>query len=478
VSKTVRITICALPFVVAALIVAASLPDPVKYQLAPLVRNIASGLFLTAGVLRLVAWRLTGDWASARSAIALLTVGTSLLWTSVLRLLVHDGHVVDLEAPETRLLYALPIVCLAIVGARHSQCQMRRTILALVTTTLAVVATLSMVATTAPADESHVALWIGIEAICAAAWAALALQAWGQRSFSARSTPRWAAFGLLLMAGAELLKAWSVADAHAPHGIAGFVQIGAAAVAVTAALSGLWLSIRAEGVDSGGLTRALVDTERRLAQIEELQRRRLHDARSAVMGVVGASKLLAMPALSPTVDSALLQALVTRELDRLQGLLEIEEREPIVEFDLADALAVVVLARRLDGTVIELDCRDMRVLGRPQATATVLDNLLRNAHLHAPRSRVLVTARSVGIEVEIVVSDDGPGIPAPERARVLEAGVRGTTARGTGSGFGLYSAARAMSGQFGSLKILAGPCGGTRVVMRMPAAAVAPALAS
>jgi signal transduction histidine kinase len=128
--------------------------------------------------------------------------------------------------------------------------------------------------------------------------------------------------------------------------------------------------------------------------------------------------------------------------------------------------------------VVDLDWRGVRALGYPRATATVLDNLLRNTHRHAPGARALVTARTVGSRVEIVVSDDGPGIPSDERDGVLRAGVRGSRARGAGSGFGLYSAARAMTAQGGSLRIGSAPSGGTRVVLRMPAASARHAMAS
>jgi signal transduction histidine kinase len=477
VSKTARVTICAVPLVLVALIGTAAFPDSVTYQLAPFIRNISSGLFLTAGVVRMAAWRLTRDWVTARSAIALLALGTALPSTSVLRLIVHDGQAVVLEAPETRLLFALPIIALAIAGARHNPRLMRRTFGVLAVVMLGVPAVLSMVAGDVPAGEQYEQLWVATETCAAAGWAALAVQAWNRRRFSGGSIWTWVTLGLTLMATTEALKAWSLADVHAPGGMAGYVQLTASAIAVTVALNGLGMSIRAETVGSGHLTRALVDTQRRLAQVEEQQRRRLHDARSAIMGVAGASRLLATPGLTSTVDPVRLRAMVSNELDRLQGLLELDDGEPIVEFDLAEAFAAVVLARRLDGTIIDVACRGVRVLGRPRATATVLDNLLRNANRHAPRARVLVTARPLATEVEIVVSDDGPGIPPNEWTDVLAAGVRGTTARGAGSGLGLYSATRAMTAQFGSLQIASGASGGTQIVLRMPAA-VSHAMAS
>jgi signal transduction histidine kinase len=474
VSKTARITLCALPLFLAVLICAASLPNSLKYELAPFIRNLASGLFLTAGVLRMAAWRLTRDWATARSAIALLVLGTALPSTSVLRLMVHDGPVVNLEAPETRLLFALPIVVLAISGARHSRHLMRHTVAVMAAVGLTVPAAIALIATATPAGQHHLNLWLATETLAAAGWTALALQAWSQRHYANQSMLSWVTLGLALMASAEIFKAWSLGDAHAPHGISTYVQLMAALVAAAVALNGLWMSIRAEGVDSGDLTRALLDTQRRLAHIEERQRQRLHDARSAAMGVAGASQLLAMPNISSTVDPARLRALVANELDRLQGLLELDEAEPISEFDLADALDIVVLTHRVEGMSIDSRLRGLRVVGRPRTTATVLDNLLRNTRRHAPHASVQISARPLGDDVEIVVADNGPGIPAAERARVLLAGVRGSTAQGTGSGLGLYTAATTMAAQAGTLRLGVRRHGGTRVALTLPMAVANP----
>lgn len=441
----------------------------VRDRMPAVARNLASGLFLTAGVLRMAGWRLTRDWAVACSALVLLAIGTALPATSLMRVLVQDGDVVDLEAPETRLLFAVPVVVLAIAGARHSRRELRRTLAVVIGVGTALPpAALTLVGPT-PAGEHDAAIWLATEGVVVGTWLALALQAHGRHRLSAKSS-EWVVVALTLMALADLLKTWSLADAAAPHLVSAGFQLAAAAIAVCTASRYLWTAVRAESADAGILTQALADTQQRLDRIEQLQRERLHDARSAVLGVVGASQLLARPAHAATQDVATLQALVAGELARLQGLLDIDGAEAPVEFDLTTALGGVVLARRLDGTVIDTDWADVRVFGHPRATATVLDNLLRNAHRHAPRARVRVAARTRGAHVEITVTDDGPGIPAAERQRVLLAGVRGSTARGNGSGLGLYSAARAMAAQDGSLEIAGAVGGGTSIRLRIPAA--------
>jgi signal transduction histidine kinase len=74
----------------------------------------------------------------------------------------------------------------------------------------------------------------------------------------------------------------------------------------------------------------------------------------------------------------------------------------------------------------------------PDRIAELLGILVDNALVHGgPGVHVRVTARRAG-SIEIIVADDGPGIPPAERDRVLERFVRGDVARsGDGTGLGL-----------------------------------------
>jgi signal transduction histidine kinase len=71
----------------------------------------------------------------------------------------------------------------------------------------------------------------------------------------------------------------------------------------------------------------------------------------------------------------------------------------------------------------------------------ILVNLLTNAHEYTPEGASIgVAARAVGAEVEISVSDDGPGIPPDQLERIFERFTRGDaglTQRVGGTGLGL-----------------------------------------
>jgi signal transduction histidine kinase len=100
-------------------------------------------------------------------------------------------------------------------------------------------------------------------------------------------------------------------------------------------------------------------------------------------------------------------------------------------------------------------------------------NLLENAIRHTPPgTRIHASTRSRNGHAELVVEDDGPGIPIELRASLFERFVRGGRDGGRGSGLGL-AIVRAVAESHGgtvSLEPSMAPSGfGTRFVIRIPA---------
>ncbi|MFD3377414.1 MULTISPECIES: ATP-binding protein [unclassified Streptomyces] len=84
---------------------------------------------------------------------------------------------------------------------------------------------------------------------------------------------------------------------------------------------------------------------------------------------------------------------------------------------------------------------DEAILGSPTALARLFTNLIDNALRHA-HSSVTVEVRHTGRELAVEVSDDGPGIPEPDRERVFDRFTRLDNARtrsegGTGLGLAI-----------------------------------------
>ena len=129
----------------------------------------------------------------------------------------------------------------------------------------------------------------------------------------------------------------------------------------------------------------------------------------------------------------------------------------------------------------QVTCEADAALGRieadPRLLSRALSNLLRNAQKYAA-GRVLLSARRTAAAVEIAVDDDGPGIPEDERERVFDPFYRLDRSRDRASGgfgLGLSIARKAVALHGGSLHAEASPLGGARFVLRLPAAAIAPA---
>lgn len=111
---------------------------------------------------------------------------------------------------------------------------------------------------------------------------------------------------------------------------------------------------------------------------------------------------------------------------------------------------------------------------RPDALARAIGNLVENGVKHGGRT-VVVGLHSVDGGIEIVVADDGPGIPADLRERVFEPFFKGNNARGgagqDGFGLGLSIARDAARLHGGDIALNDRPEGGLVARLFLPAAA-------
>jgi two-component system, OmpR family, sensor kinase len=105
-------------------------------------------------------------------------------------------------------------------------------------------------------------------------------------------------------------------------------------------------------------------------------------------------------------------------------------------------------------------------------------NLIQNALVHTPAgTSVEVGTRRDGDSIALVVSDDGPGIPAEMRQRIFDRFVRGAGARNGasgGSGLGLAIVRAVAETHGGSVALSDGDAGGACFEVRLPAAPTVP----
>ncbi len=160
-------------------------------------------------------------------------------------------------------------------------------------------------------------------------------------------------------------------------------------------------------------------------------------------------------------------------------------REALVPMDVSAALADAIelyepVADELGMTVVMDIAQDLKVCGDRQligqAFANLIDNAIKytthekSAGIAAPGPKIVIGARRIGSNVEVVVADNGSGIEQADRERVFARFVRleqSRTALGSGLGLSLVAAAARLHG--GSVR-LQDNHPGLRVVLNIPAA--------
>lgn len=204
-----------------------------------------------------------------------------------------------------------------------------------------------------------------------------------------------------------------------------------------------------------------------------------HELRTPIARLEFGLELLRSAAANPALekriagmegDLAELNALVGELLGMTR--LDSEHALQTCTFDLGALLQGCV--DRLDATGPALDTRFAPDLGGmtgdPRLLARALDNLLRNAQKYAGR-RIAFAAARRDRAIEIVVEDDGPGIPEEERGRIFEPFYRLDRSRDRttgGFGLGLSIAHKAVALHGGALRVDGSALGGARFVLTLP----------
>jgi len=147
-------------------------------------------------------------------------------------------------------------------------------------------------------------------------------------------------------------------------------------------------------------------------------------------------------------------------------------REP---FDVADAVGSTVrtLALLLREHPVRWDPPPAPLvgLGDEARFQQVLEHLLENEAKYAPTGwGISIGAWRHDSEIEVYITDDGPGVPIEDWETVFEPYVRVDRARSRGSGIGLFAARRLMTAMGGRVWLEANGYGGSRFVVALPAA--------
>lgn len=212
-----------------------------------------------------------------------------------------------------------------------------------------------------------------------------------------------------------------------------------------------------------------------------------HELRTPLTSVRANLDALARNPDLPPAERARILADVTREQDRLVGLLDALQAlargdasppppEPVDLAEVADA-AVERIRAGHPGLAVELAAghEDLTIAGSADGLRIVVDDLLLNAARHGRGDgTVRVRLERDGADCVLAVDDDGPGIPVPDRSRVLERFARGAAAAGPGSGLGLALVHQQVRLHGGTLAIGDSDLGGARISVRLPRAGRSP----
>ncbi|HKE97491.1 MAG TPA: HAMP domain-containing sensor histidine kinase [Actinomycetes bacterium] len=142
--------------------------------------------------------------------------------------------------------------------------------------------------------------------------------------------------------------------------------------------------------------------------------------------------------------------------------------------DLGDLVDAEVHALQQRHTAVAVQVRDggdpVEVEALRDGLELAVRNLLENAAVHGGGKIAVALERDAAV-VRVIVDDDGPGVPEADRGRVLGRFVRGSGARGPGSGLGLALVDQQARLHGGRVGIGSSPLGGARVTLTLPARA-------
>lgn len=287
-----------------------------------------------------------------------------------------------------------------------------------------------------------------------------------------------------LSAAAERVAA---GDLRAPLPRSRIAEVDRVSTSVVAMRDGL--ATRIEALDEAN--RTLAERQERLGtlQAELIQRDRLssttvllvqlaHEIRNPVAGVRNALELLRRR-VRGDAEATEFAELAIDELLRMHELAEhmLDVHRPRADLRSCDAakvvrdvVAVTRLASAQDGVTVEAELNGSAPAAMgPDALRQVLLNFVQNAReATGSKGHVVLRARATAEGAQVVVEDDGPGIPPADLARIFDAFFT-TKQEVHGVGLGLYIAQGIVRGVGGRLKVENRVEGGARFTLLIPA---------
>jgi two-component system, OmpR family, osmolarity sensor histidine kinase EnvZ len=179
--------------------------------------------------------------------------------------------------------------------------------------------------------------------------------------------------------------------------------------------------------------------------------------------------LAMMPASEDLREEVAEMSADVEEMERLIGsylaFARGEGAEQARPTDLSAMLEEVAAGARRSGALVDVETPSELVLPlRPDALRRALTNLVDNARRHA--RRIALSAARVGERsVQVLIDDDGPGIPPEQREAAFRPFASGTAG---GTGLGLTISRDIVRAHGGEIELADSPLGGLRARVRLP----------
>ncbi|WP_417519507.1 ATP-binding protein [Minwuia sp.] len=248
---------------------------------------------------------------------------------------------------------------------------------------------------------------------------------------------------------------------------------------LTAAAERLGLNVDAPPLAEEG-SRELKKTARAFNTMQQ-RIKRLVDDRTLMLGALShdlKTMLTRLRLRSEFIEDAEQQTKAIRDIDDMDLMVDAalsfirgdQANEAISRLDLASLLRDLAEDMQAQGHDVTFDGPEkLPVFGRPVALKRATANLIDNAVRYAGNARVALSADDV--RVEMVISDDGPGLPDGELEKVFQPFYRVETSRSRdtgGSGLGLALARDVFRRLGGDLALSNGRGGGLVATAWLP----------
>ncbi len=230
--------------------------------------------------------------------------------------------------------------------------------------------------------------------------------------------------------------------------------------------------------------RGAPEIRRLIASINDMQERiaGLVKGRTILLGAIShdlKTFLTRLRLRAETVADPEQQARIVHDLDAMTALIEdalalargaaVSDR--LVDIDLVALIRREIGERKEASSLREVPPNAVTVRGDPVALHRLFANLFDNALRYGTAAEA--TVRRHGRDIEVLIDDNGPGIPELERAAVFEPFYRVEPSRSRdtgGAGLGLAIARAIVEAHGGRIGAEAAPAGGARIRVVLPSA--------